>query len=100
MDHIFYFDGNQRKISWIIENHQARTEQDRIHAENYYDRVNIEQSKYIAFHVGLFWSIGRFIIKNGDTVKVMLDNDAMFEQLTKNKKSDDPFIESRIGFIL
>ena len=99
MDHIYYFDGNTKKISWAIETDEKTVEQVRTHAEYYYDKVSVEQSRYIGLHVGIFWSIGRFIIKNGDTIKVMLDQNLMFEHLTKNKKSDDPFIESRTNFI-
>jgi hypothetical protein len=86
-------------ISWVIETSKIKMEQRRTHAEYYYDQVSVEQSKYIAFHVGIFWGIGRFIIKNGDTVTVMLDLNSMFEHLTKNKKSDDLFIESRTNFV-
>jgi len=99
MDYTFYFDGNKKMISWVIENNETKIEQKRTHAENYYDQVSIEQSKYIALHVGIFWSIGRFIINKGDTVKVMLDLNSMFEHLMKNKKSEDPFILSRTSFI-
>lgn len=99
MDHIYYFDGNAKKISWIIENNETRVEQTRIHAENYYDIVTAEQSKYIALHVGIFWGIGRFIIKNNDTVNIMLDLKSMFEHLAQNKIADDPFIVSKTKFI-
>ena len=99
MEHIYYFDGDQKKISWIIENSQTRSEESRMHAEYFYDKVTTEQSKYIALHVGIFWSIGRFIIKNGDTVKIMLDLKTMFDRLVKNKSTDDISIERRMRFI-
>lgn len=99
MQHTYYFDGNEKMISWIIENGKTKFEQTRIQAEYYYDKVSIEQAKYISLHVGIFWGIGRFIIKNGDAVKVMLDLNSMFEQMTENKKHLDHFIESRISFI-
>ncbi|HXX05503.1 MAG TPA: hypothetical protein VEJ68_01645 [Candidatus Bathyarchaeia archaeon] len=99
MDHTYYFDGNMKKISWMITTNETKVEQVRTHTENYYDKVSAEQSKYVSLHVGIFWSIGRFIIRNGDAVKVMVDQKLMFDHLTKNKKSDDPFIESRISFI-
>jgi Fe-S cluster assembly scaffold protein SufB len=99
MEHTYYFDGDQKKISWIIESFQSRSEESRIHAEYFYNIVTIEQSKYIALHVGIFWSIGRFIIKNGDTVKVMLDLKTMFDRLVKNKSTNDTFIEKRMKFI-
>ena len=99
MDHTYYFDGNTKTISWVIETNKTKVEQVRTHTEYYYDQVSVEQSKYIGLHVGLFWSIGKFIIKNEDTVKMMLDQNSMFEHLVENKKSDDPFIESRTNFI-
>ncbi len=60
MEHIYFFDGDQKKISWTIENSQTRSEESRIHAEYFYDIVTSEQSKYIALHVGIFlehWQI-------------------------------------------
>jgi len=99
MEHIYFFDGDQKKISWTIENSKTRSEESRVHAEYFYNIVTPEQSKYIALHVGIFWSIGRFIVKNGDTVKVMLDQRSMFDRLVKNKPTDDVFIERRMKFI-
>src|SRR6185437_2492537 len=99
MEHIYFFHGDQKKISWIIENSQTRSEESRTHAEYFYDIVTQEQSKYIALHVGIFWSIGRFIIKNGDIVNVMLDQKSMFDRIVENKLTDDIFIERRMKFI-
>jgi len=99
MDHNYYFDGNEKTISWIIENSETQVEQTRVHAENYHGMVSTEQSKYIALHVGIFWGIGRFIIKNTDTVNVMLDLKSMFEHLAENKIVNDPFIISKTKFI-
>ena len=99
MEHIYFFYGDQKKISWIIENSQSRSEESRTHAEYFYDIVTQEQSKYIALHVGIFWGIGRFIIKNGDVVNVMLDQRSMFDRLAENKLTEDVFIERRIKFI-
>lgn len=99
MEHIYFFYGDQKKISWIIENSQTRSEESRTHAEYFYDIVTPEQSKYIALHVGIFWGIGRFIIKNGDAVNVMLDQKSMFDRLAENKVCADIFIERRIKFI-
>jgi hypothetical protein len=63
MDHTYYFDANKKMISWTIETNKVMKEQKRTQAEYYYDQVPVEQSKYIALHVGIFWGIGRFIIK-------------------------------------
>ena len=99
MDHRCYFDGNEKMISWVIQDGETKFEQTRDHVENYLDKISIEQSKYIALHVGIFWAIGRFIIKNGDAVKIMLDLKSMHECLTGKKQNNDHLIESRINFI-
>ena len=99
MEHIYFFHGDQKKISWIIENSQTRSEESRIHAEYFYNIVTPEQSKYIALHVGIFWGIGRFIIRNEDVVNVMLDQKSMFDRIAKNKLTGDIFIEKRMKFI-
>ncbi|WP_245867300.1 hypothetical protein [Candidatus Nitrosotalea bavarica] len=59
MEHTYYFDGDQKKISWIIENSQTRSEESRMHTEYFYGQVTSEQSKYIALHVGIFWGGGK-----------------------------------------
>jgi hypothetical protein len=99
MDHNYYFDGDQKRISWVIENSMKRSEEIRLHPENFYNKVTIEQSKYIALHVGIFWGVGRFILKNYDVVTIMLDQNSMFDNLTKNQKCNDKFIEGRTRFI-
>ncbi len=50
-------------------------------------------------HVGIFWSVGRFIIKNGDMIKAMVDQRSMFDCLVKNESTSDVFIEKRMIFI-
>jgi hypothetical protein len=99
MNHVYFFDGNQKRISWVIKNIQTMVEQYRDHAENYLDIVSILQSKYIALHVGIFWGIGVFIIKNGDTVRIMLDSESMYQHLSNNVTSTDSFIQRRTSFI-
>ncbi len=99
MDHVYFSDGNQKRISWVIQNEETNVRQHRDHAENYLDRVSVEQSKYIALHVGIFWCIGRFIIKNGDIVKIMLDSKSIYNHLSNNTISTDSFIETRTSFI-
>lgn len=98
MDHTFYFAGNPKKISWVIDSNSDKVEQMRDHADIYLDKVNHEQSRYIAMHVGIFWCIGRFFIKNEDTVRIMVDSETMYEHLVKNQKYKDSFIETRTKF--
>ena len=99
MDHLCYFDGNEKMFSWVIQDDKTKFEQTRDHVEYYLNKISNEQSKYIALHVGIFWAIGRFIIKNGDAVKIMLDLKSMYEDMTGKKQNHDHFIESRINFI-
>ena len=88
-----------KEISWAIPTGPFIVEQKRKHHENYFDKVTVEQSKYIALHVGIFWSIGTFLIKNEDTVNVMLDSKSMYEHLIGNTETPDLFIEKRTEFI-
>lgn len=99
MEHAFYSDGDKRKISWIIESETGKMDQVRTHIDDYFEKISAEQSKYVALHVGIFWGIGTFIIKNGDTVKIKIDHKPMFENMVENKLQNDPFISHRTKFI-
>ena len=100
MYHVCYSDGNTKKISWVIQTKDSTVEQNRDHADIYKDKVTSLQSKYIALHVGLFWGIGIFIIKNEDIVKIKLDEKIMYDHFTSNSKIEDEFIEKRMQFIM
>jgi len=97
--HVFYSDGNTKKISWVIQTRDSIVEQNRDHAEIYKDKVTSLQSKYIALHVGLFWGIGIFIMKNEDIIKIKLDERIMYDNFISNSKIEDEFIEKRIQLI-
>jgi hypothetical protein len=99
LHHVFYSDGNAEKISWVIQTGDLKVEQNRIHAEIYKNKVTNLQSKYIALHVGLFWGIGVFIIKNEDHIKIKLDEKIMYDQFTSNSKVEDSIIVKKIHFI-
>jgi len=99
LKHIFYSDGNAQKITWVIQNVDSSFIENREHADMYKDRVTNIQSKYVALHVGLFWGIGTFIIKNEDTVKIKLDEKTMFDQFMTDSKIEDSFIQKRLQFI-
>jgi hypothetical protein len=100
LDHSFFFDGNSRRIVWMIQTKDSTVEQKREHPDIYRNKVSVYQSKYIAMHVGLFWGIGRFIINNKDIITVNIDDKTMFEQFSQNKISSDEFIKTRIHFII
>ncbi|NND87412.1 MAG: hypothetical protein HKM23_08870 [Nitrosopumilus sp.] len=99
MKHLFYFHGDVKNISWVIQTDESTAEQNREQVDIYKDKISDLQSKYIALHVGLFWGIGVFIIKNDDCIKIKCDDKKIFEHLTSKIKSTDEFIEKRIFFI-
>ncbi len=99
MEHVLFFDGNTKRISWVIQTDNSVIEQKREHVDIYLNKVTNQQSKYMGLHVGLFWGIGTFIIKNQDVVKVAIDDNSIFEHLSTNQKSHDEFIEKRTHFI-
>jgi hypothetical protein len=98
LEHALFIDGNQKRISWVIKTQNQIREQVRDHADIYLDKVSDVQSKYIALHVGIFWGIGVFVIKNEDVINVMLDSKPMYEHLSKNLEVDDSFIKIRSNF--
>jgi hypothetical protein len=99
LDHSFFFDGNSREIAWVIQTNDSTVEQKREHPDIYMNKVTIQQSKYIAMHVGLFWGIGRFIINNEDSVIIKIDNKTMFGEFSRNEILSDELIKTRIHFI-
>ena len=88
-----------QKISWIIQTNNSTMKQSREHADIYKNKILNLQSKYVALHVGLFWGIGVFKIKDKDFVKIKLDEKIMFDQLTTDFKIEDEFIQNSIKFI-
>ncbi len=99
MNHIFYLDGDAEKIAWVIQTNDSKIEQRRIHVELYKNKVSHIQSKYIALHVGIFWGIGIFIIKNEDNIIIKLDEKAMYDQFVLNSKIEDELINNNKKFI-
>jgi len=99
LDHVFYFNGDTKNISWVIQTDNSIVSQKRTHAEIYKNKITDIQSKYVALHVGLFWGIGVFIIKNNDSMKIMLDEKMMYDHFISQKKIEDVFILEKIKFI-
>ena len=99
MQHDFYASGNPKKISWVLKNEECVSEEFRDHVEMYKDKITDEQSKYVALHVGIFWCIGTFRIKDGDSINVMLDSKTMVDDLTNERVRNDEFISKRTLFI-
>ena len=99
MEHVLFFDGDTKRISWVIQTNNSTIKQKREHVDIYLDKVTSLQSKYIGLHVGIFWGIGTFIIKNQDVIKIAIDDKIMYDHLSTNQKNDDKFIEKRAEFI-
>ena len=104
MKHKLFLDGTRTKFSWIVQTGNQIKKEFREHPPAYYsgyklDVINDEQSKFIALHVGLYWGIGVFIIKDGDTVDVMCDSKKMYDILNSKHKTSDQIINDKINFI-
>jgi hypothetical protein len=99
LKHSFFFDGNLKRIVWMIQTDDSSVEQKREHPNIYLNKVTIQQSKYIALHIGLFWGIGSFIFNNEDSITIKIDNKTMFDHLSRNEKLSDGFINTRTFFI-
>ena len=99
MLHTIYSDGNAKRICWSIKTDQSIVEQFREQAEIYLDKITNLQSRYIALHVAIFWGIGVFIIKNGDTLRILLESDQMIDHLQTDQTSTDALIQGKKGFI-
>ena len=96
---MFYFDGNAEEVSWAIQTNSSIVDENRKHVEIYKNKITDIQSKYVALHVGLFWGIGTFIIKNEDSITIKLDENEMYKHFVFNLKKEDEFIQKRMQFI-
>ena len=104
LKHKLFLDGTKTKFSWIIQTGEQIKKEFREHPPAYYsgyklDVKNDEQSKFIALHVGLYWGIGVFIIKDGDIVDVMCYSKKMYDILRSKHKTTDQIISDKINFI-
>ena len=104
MEHELYFDGTLTEYSWSIKTENKIVNQIREHPPAYLsggklDVKNKQQSKCIAIHVGIYWGLGVFIIKDSDIVNVMCDSEETYDIMSKNCKIDDQIINDKIYFI-
>ena len=83
----------------MIQTNDSSVEQKREHPNIYLNKVTIQQSKYIALHIGLFWGIGSFIFNIEDSITIKIDNKTMFDHLSRNENPSDGFINTRTFFI-
>ena len=104
MEHELFFDGNLEEYSWSIKTGKVIINQIREHPPAYLsggklDIKTNEESKFVAFHVGIYWGLGVFIIKDFDKVHVMCDSKEMYEILIQQRKTLDQLIDDKIHFI-
>ena len=103
MKHKLFLDGTKTKFSWIIQTGNQIKKEFRVHPPAYYSGYKLDikndiQSKFIALHVGLYWGIGVFIIKDGDTIDVMCDSKEMYDILNSKRETNDQIISDKINF--
>ena len=103
MKHDLFIDGTVKEYSWSIKTGNEVINQDREHPPAYLSGGKLEiknsiESRFIAIHVGIYWGLGVFIIKDYDTVNVMCDSKEMYEIL-HNNKTDNQIINDKIHYI-
>ena len=104
MEHDLFIDGNVNEYTWSIKTDGNIAEQIREHPPAYMsggklDVKAIEESKFIALHIGIYWGLGVFIIKDHDQVNVKCDSKLMYEIFTDGITSDNEIIKDKVHFI-
>jgi len=104
MEHELFFDGNLKEYSWSIKTGKEIINQIREHPAAYLsggklDIKNKEESRFVALHVGIYWGLGVFIIKDFDKIHVMCDSKEMYEILIQQHKTLNQIIDDKIYFI-
>ncbi len=104
MEHELFFDGTISEYSWSIKTEGKTANQIREHPPAYLsggklDVKNNLESKFISLHVGIYWGLGVFIIKDSDTVNVMCDSEEMYNILIQKADTNDQIINDKIHFI-
>jgi len=104
LEHELFFDGNLKEYSWSIKTGKETANQIREHPAAYLsggklEIKNKEESKFVALHVGIYWGLGVFIIKDLDKIHVMCDSKEMYEILIQQHKTLNQIIDDKIHFI-
>ena len=94
MEHELFFDGNLKEYSWSIKTGKEVITQIREHPPPYIsgyklDIKNNDESRFVALHVGIYWGLGVFTIKDFDKVHVMCDSKEMYEILIQQCKTEN-----------
>ena len=104
MEHELFFDGNLKEYSWSIKTGEGVVNQIREHPPAYLSGGKLEikddeESRFVALHVGIYWGLGVFIIKDFDKIHVMCDSKEMYEILMRPYKTENQIIDDKIHFI-
>jgi len=104
LEHELFFDGNLKEYSWSIKTGKEVVNQIREHPPAYLsggklEIENNEESRFVALHVGIYWGLGVFIIKDFDKIHVMCDSKEMYEILIQQHKTENQIIDDKIHFI-
>ena len=104
MEHELFFDGTVKKYSWSIRTGDEIVNKIREHPPAYLSggKLNVKdstESKFIALHVGIYWGLGVFIIKDYDTVNVMCTSDDMYQILSHTSSTDNQIINDKVHFV-
>ena len=104
MEHDLFLDGNIKEYTWTIKTGKKLAEQIREHPPAYMsggklDVRAIEESKFVALHIGIYWGLGVFIIKDHDQVNVKCDSKLMYEIFTDEITSNNQIIKDKVHFI-
>ena len=104
MEHELFFDGTVKKYSWSIRTGDEIVNQIREHPPAYLSggKLNVKdstESKFIALHVGIYWGLGVFIIKDYDTVNVMCTSNDMYQILSHISSTDNQIIKDKVHFV-
>ena len=104
MKHELFFDGNLKEYSWSIKTGEEVVNQIREHPPAYLSGGKLEikdneESRFVALHVGIYWGLGVFIIKDFDKIHVMCDSKEMYEILIQQHKTKNQIIDDKIHFI-
>jgi len=104
LEHELFFDGNLKEYSWSIKTGKEVVNQIREHPPAYLsggklEIKNNEESRFVALHVGIYWGLGVFIIKDFDKIHVMCDSKEMYEILIQQYKTENQIIDDKIHFI-
>ena len=104
MEHDLFFDGNVKEYSWSIKTGNEIVNQIRVHPPAYLsggklEIKNNEESRFVSLHVGIYWGLGVFIIKDFDKINVMCDSKEMYEILLQGQKTSNEIINDKIHFI-